>query len=154
MSFEDIFEDILKTREKSARSDDARRGRTLSDSGVRARAKKSVSSTYARSLTLIFVLRGGMRERRRVTRAAVFVDNDTKLGLRVDHKVGATHRAIETVMRFRSHEEIGGAQGDCLFGCFVGEKEKSFGDVSTVARLGAAQRRGHDRGVLFGDALE
>jgi len=126
----------------------------LSDSGVRARAKKSVSSTYARSLTLIFVLRGGMRERRRVTRAAVFVDDDTKLGLRVNHKVGATHRAIERVMRFRSHEEIGGEQGDCVFGCFVGEKEKSFGDVSTVARLGAAQRRGHDRGVLFGDALE
>ena len=121
----------------------------MSDSGVRARAKKSVSSTYARSLTLIFVLRGGMRET-----AAVFVDDDTKLGLRVNHKVGATHRAIETVMRFRSHEEIGGEQGDCLFGCFVGEKEKSFGDVSTVARLGAAQRRGHDRGVLFGDALE
>lgn len=130
----------------------------MSDSGVRARAKKSVSSTYARSLTLIFVLRGGMRERRRVTRATVFetvfVDDNTKLGLRVNYKVGATHRAIGTVMRFRSHEEIGGEQGDCLFGCFVGEKEESFGDVSTVARFGAAQRRGHDRGVLFGDALE
>ena len=72
----------------------------MSDSGVRARAKKSVSSTYARSLTLIFVLRGGMRERRRVTRAAVFVDDNTKLGLRVNYKVGATHRAIGTVMRF------------------------------------------------------
>lgn len=65
----------------------------MSDSGVRARAKKSVSSTYARSLTLIFVLRGGMRERRRVTRAAVFVDDATTSGLRVDYKVGAMHRA-------------------------------------------------------------
>lgn len=155
VSFEDIFEDIFENsreecavRRRATRAHLERLGRSRAREKVRLVHVRAVAHfdfrfTRGHGRETTSDARGGFRRRR----------YDVGATRRLQSR-GYASRAIGTVMWFRSHEEIGGEQGDCLFGCFVGEKEESFGDVSIVARLGAAQRRGHDRGVLFGDALE